>query len=144
MLSSLIRDSGSPQYPVISARYSQEWSKWRLHYPRYASRSRRWQTTLLANCPAGKLPCWQTFFWNCWQTALLANSLLQLLAKKNPAGKKTLQESPSALDAVKSRTDLPPAEFTPAQGTPHQGVLAPQKIEWGIWSNFKKYYSLCY
>ena len=72
MLSSLIRDSGSPQYPVISARYSQEW---RLHYPRYASRSRHWQTTLLANCPAGKLSsgtagklsCWQTHFSNCWQ-----------------------------------------------------------------------------
>ena len=52
-------------HKVTSARYSQEWSKWHcLHYPSLSA---------LATNPAGKLPCWQTYFWNCWQTALLAN-----------------------------------------------------------------------
>ena len=140
-------------HKVTSARYSKEWSKWHcLHYPRLASRC--WQPTLLANCPAGKLTSETVGKLPCWQTALLANLLLRLLANcpadklpllaNCPAGKNTLQKSPSAPDAVKSRTHLPLAKFPPAQSTPPQGVLAPQKIERGIWLNFKKYYSLCY
>ena len=69
----------------------------------------------LADNLAGKLPC--------WQTALLAKIMLQ--------------KSLSALDAVKSRTHLPLAEFKLARGTPHQCVLAPQKMKQGIQLNFK-------